>query len=104
MRITRRQLGLLIREAAHPGGDSTLSESELNEIVPIIGIIGRGLAAAGKAAGKAVSAAAKAGSDIMKSAAEDAADDAEKSGEGSGSTAFADEDRKIDQIDAALGI
>lgn len=104
MRITKRQLHLLIKEAVHAGRDSTLSESELNEIVPIIGLLGKGLAAAGKAAGKAVSAAAKAGADIMKSAAEDSADDAEKSGGGSGGSAFADEDRKVDQLDKALGI
>ena len=64
MKVTRRQLELLVKEASAPGELSVLTEAELHEIAPIIGAIagiaGRGLAAVGKVFTKGISGVAKA--------------------------------------------
>lgn len=43
MRITKRQLSLLVKEATAPGSASVLTEEELNEIAPMISMMARSL-------------------------------------------------------------
>jgi len=50
MRITNRQLKILVKEAIAPGNRTVLTEEELNEIAPMISMMARNL---GKGATKA---------------------------------------------------
>tara|TARA_Y100000592_G_scaffold90324_1_gene148803 strand:- start:1737 stop:2216 length:480 start_codon:yes stop_codon:yes gene_type:complete len=43
MRLTKRQLSLLVKEATAPGSASVLTEEELNEIAPMISMMARSL-------------------------------------------------------------
>ena len=47
MKVTKRQLRLLIKEARAPGEISILTEAELNEIAPVISAMFRGLGSMG---------------------------------------------------------
>ena len=58
MKVTRRQLKLLVKEASSPGELSILTESELHEIAPIILGMFRGL---GSVAAKTFTSLAKKG-------------------------------------------
>lgn len=64
MRITHRQLKILVKEASAPGHQTVLTEEELYEIAPIIAAIGglaaRGAAAVGSVFSRGVSGVAKA--------------------------------------------
>lgn len=52
MKVTKRQLEILVKEAVAPGTKSVLTEQELNEIAPMISMMARSL---GKGATKAFS-------------------------------------------------
>lgn len=47
MKVTKRQLELLVKEASTPDETSVLTEAELNEIAPIISAMFRGLGGMG---------------------------------------------------------
>jgi len=88
MKISQRQLELLIKEASAPGAHSSLSDAEFDEVLPVLAtltlhehplaMVARGLAAAGRAAGQAMVQMGKAAGKMAKNAAKNTAKDLAK--------------------------
>ena len=61
VKVTRRQMELLIKEASAPGTETVLTEAELNEIVPVLaqigGVLGQGAIKLGQVAAKGIQVA-----------------------------------------------
>lgn len=61
VKVTKRQMELLIKEASAPGTETVLTEAELNEIAPVLaqigGMLGKGAAKLGQLAVKGAQAA-----------------------------------------------
>ena len=84
MKVTRRQISLLVKEAMEPSSSTSLTKSEFYEITPILlelaplMAIGRAVAGAARVGAKAMGQMAKASTRVAKNMAKNTAKDLAK--------------------------